>query len=120
MLCGRHLTLEAHPNIVGPLCQRQSLCRVSCKQCSELPRAYFTPKRHGPSVEVTVLAVPCIKAMLALSAASAFACTFASPAEATEREWLPRRHFRRIDDPRERRMATVKGSKVEAAAFCQP
>ncbi|KAK9908012.1 hypothetical protein WJX75_001523 [Coccomyxa subellipsoidea] len=68
-----------------------------------------------PSEQLVVLVTSSARTILACTAVASSAWLFAAPCEAADREWLPRRHFRRIDDPRQRVLDGKHASKVSNA-----
>ena len=57
-----------------------------------------------------------LRAIAALAAMAAAAASRAPPCSATGGEWLPRRHWRRLDDPRHRSIEVYKPVKVRASS----
>ena len=57
-----------------------------------------------------------LRAIAALAAMAAAAASRAPPCSATGGEWLPRRHWRRLDDPRHRSIDVYKPVKVRVSS----
>lgn len=84
---------------------------LGCSQSEEQPDA---APACTPPPEMILMAASCARTLLAVSAVSSI---LAHPAAAADRTWLPRRHYRRIDDHRKREVDLGRHMKVGRHMF---
>ena len=99
--------LLLHRNTAGA--PRPPRLRGPVKACTEQHQQVETAPGPIPSPHTLMMAVSCARTLLAVSAVSSI---LAQPAVAADRTWLPRRHYRRIDDHRQREVDLGRHMKV--------